>query len=88
MPSLPTDFHWGPYTDGYALYVGTVVVAMICPARSDPDAPWRIVLNPRYVDMRYAFRPDEDAARRYVEAWAAKWAEQLRERYGGSLARK
>ncbi len=82
MASLPDDFHWEPYIDGYTLRLGEVAVAIICPARDDPDAPWRIALNPRYVDMRYEFRPDEAAARSYVEAWAAKWAELLRKRYG------
>lgn len=79
---LPNDFEWRPYLDGAALWLNGYMVAGICPAREGPDVPWRIVMNPRHVDMRYEFRPDEQAARRYVEAWAGKWAAQLRERYG------
>lgn len=79
---LPDHFEWRPHIDGSALWLNGNMVASICPAREGQDVPWRIAMNPRYVDMRYEFKPDEAAARKYVEAWAAKWAPQLRERYG------
>lgn len=81
MQGFPPDLNWQPYLDGHALYLAGQVVAMICPARQGIDAPWRIALNPRFVDLRYEFVPGEAIARRYVERWAARWIDRLRDRY-------
>jgi len=81
MPDLPSDFDWRPHIDGFALWLNGQMVADMCPAREGEGVPWRIALNPRNIGVRHAFRPDEAAARRYVEAWATKWADRLRERY-------
>ena len=78
---LPADFQWRPYIDGHALWLNGQMVADICPAREGKDVPWRITLNPRNVDMRHEFKPHEQAARRYVEAWVSKWVDELRARY-------
>ena len=68
---LPEGFDWRPHVDGPALHLGDRMLAMLTPLTDG----WRIdfVLN-----RRSEFFASEDAAIRYVTAWAYNWETRIR----------
>lgn len=78
MNLLPPGFEFRPSLDGPGLFLGEDRVAIACPARDEPGAPWRLCLSPRG-QPRYEFLPDEAACVRYMAAWARRWDTEIRE---------
>jgi hypothetical protein len=74
---LPEGFQWRPYSGGPGLYCGDRLVAHACEASAGNG--WRMSLDGSGGPGRYVFLPDEAACRRYAEAWALKWADEIRE---------
>lgn len=68
---LPDDFEWRPYIDGPALYLGDRMLAV----STRLERSWRtdFVLH-----RRSEFFASEEAATRYVIAWACKWEDRIR----------
>ena len=81
MHPLPPGFEFRPYIDGVAVYMGEKAVAIAGPANHDPAPPWRISLNVGLIRGRYYFTANEEAARRYMAAWARKWAARIRQEH-------
>ncbi|MBB1472393.1 hypothetical protein H5368_05065 [Luteimonas sp. MC1782] len=76
---LPEGFQWRVDADNEpAMFLGGQRVAFL----TRVDSGWRIGINPTLITRRYVFRPTEATARGYVEAWAHKWKDRLREEYG------
>jgi hypothetical protein len=71
-------FQWLPWLAGPGLAFGRAFVATI----DHMDDGTRVTLNPNIPRLlRHEFVADEEAGRRYVEAWRRKWATELRELY-------
>jgi hypothetical protein len=77
--SLPEGFRFDAWNEDLYLRIGTVTLAILCPVRSGPDAPWRICLRPDRLGMRYRFTNTKAGAVWYVTRWAQKWESELRE---------
>lgn len=73
---LPQGFQWQPYVDGPALYVDGEAVAICCPI---PRGSLRVDF---VLHRRSEFFDDEEAAKRYVEAWANRWTDRIRHEAG------
>ena len=74
----PSDFGWQFFIDGPALYFGGRVVANLTPLA----AGWRAAINPTLAERRFQFFDNEATGVAYVNAWAHKWQDELRDRYG------
>ncbi|MCW0458954.1 hypothetical protein NB717_000022 [Xanthomonas sacchari] len=78
--ALPDDFQWRPWVeDDRALVFGGRNIALVCPLA---NGRCRVALNVGSDQLRFQFFNTTEAGRRYVEAWATKWADRLRELYG------
>ena len=77
---LPDGFTWEGRGDGYRLRVGEQEIASMYP---NANGTWRVALNPNRAERRFQFLPNATAARAYVEAWARKWEDRLRDCYRG-----
>ncbi len=79
-PALPPEFHWRPHVgQTKALQYGRHMIAMV-----DPDGP--VALSTRNVGTRNLTRKshrDGEAATRFINAWAAKWRDQIVAQYDG-----
>lgn len=73
---LPEGFQWQHYLDGPALYLEGRMAALCTPV---DNGRWRVTVGVGLKTLRHEFVGSEDAARRYVEAWARKWQEQIRD---------
>lgn len=75
---LPDGFHWRPWCEGRALYLGDRQIAILTLVR---DGHVRTNTNPDRAFRGYEFHDSEDRAVRWLEAWARKWEAKLREEY-------
>ncbi|MGV7186985.1 hypothetical protein [Xanthomonas axonopodis] len=74
--ALPDDFSWRPWVgDDQALVFGGRNVAQVCPLA---NGRCRVALNVNNDHLRFQFFASPAAGVRYVEAWAAKWADEIR----------
>jgi hypothetical protein len=85
---LPDGFHWRPVLIGRpvipALFVGAVEVARLT-ERVD-GAGWHAEVERQRGDWelrRSEIAPDEATGRRWIEAWARRDAERIRQEVGG-----
>ena len=72
---LPAGFEWQHYITGPGLFVDGELVAYIAPVTE----AWRVSVGIGIGPPRYQFFDREDDALRYVEAWARKWEQRIRE---------
>ena len=84
MTPLPPGFQLDPYLDGSALRVDGVMVAVYTAL---DNGSWRVTVGVGFASMRHEFLSSEDAAVRYVTAWARKWQSAIRESASRPLVR-
>ncbi|MET0549725.1 MAG: hypothetical protein ABW002_10695 [Xanthomonas sp.] len=78
--ALPDDFQWRPWVeDDQALVFAGRNVALVCPLA---NGRCRVALNVGSDQLRFQFFSTAADGARYVEAWATKWADRLRELHG------
>lgn len=78
--ALPDDFKWRRWTgDDMALTYEGRNIALVCPL---DNGRVRIGINCNTDRTRYVFAATMVVAIRYVEAWASKWAPEIRELHG------
>lgn len=71
-------FQWLPWLTGPGLAYGRTFVATV----DVSEAAVRVTLHPNIPRLlRCEFVADQDAGKRYVEAWRRKWETELREHY-------
>lgn len=71
---MHAEFHWKPFVDSTALYLGQSVVATLTTLSNG--------VRIRFFNGRHAFRPDEASAIRAAESWATRWEQEIRQGVG------
>jgi hypothetical protein len=72
---LPADFEWRDWLGDPALYLGDHQLASITTLES---GKFRICLKPGSLGIRYEFFDSMEVSRAYVELWATKYENRLR----------
>lgn len=77
---LPADFQWQSYMDSQALYLGGRIIATYS---QRPGAPFALAyLHCGTARLTGRTFRSEQASHAYLEAWARKWQQELRQEYG------
>ncbi|OUL25904.1 hypothetical protein BV378_14300 [Nostoc sp. RF31YmG] len=85
--NLPPGFEWRPWGADLHLYLDGHGVGLIVELAEGRGC--RVSRNDGTTNLRFEFLPSRDASVRFLERWAVRWEERIREQYrgmGGPLA--
>ncbi|MDG2524664.1 hypothetical protein P6166_04735 [Stenotrophomonas sp. HITSZ_GD] len=81
LPNLPPGFQWRPWGTELHLHLDGRGIGLIVELPEGRGC--RVSRNDGTTNLRFEFLPSRDASVRFLERWAVRWEERIREQYRG-----